>query len=229
MAENRKAKDKRYYLSRGQLILLGGGFAVVSVIVFFLGMLVGKSIEERKVIKPPEPLVRMPVRPIAQGASSTPAQPREEMTFYETLTKSAATPALSDEPPKEIKKNTDKTVKLEPKDSNASAREGSAAKVRKLEEKPTTTLKRPQPLENSDASKSWTVQVNAFPDEKSAKNWVDRLKEKGYKAFSTEVRTNGRVWYRVRVGRFNSREEAEKIEDTLRTKENMPNSFATSR
>ncbi len=228
MAENRKAKDKRYYLSRGQLIALGGGFTIVSVIVFLLGMLVGKSIEARKVVKPPEPLVRIPVRPAAQGSSAT-AGSREEMTFYETLTKSASAPVLSEEAPKEVKRNPDKTVKVEPKDPNTGAREGSAAKARKLEEKPASPVNRSQTVENSDANKSWTVQVNAFPDEKSAKDSVERLKEKGYKAFSTEVRNNGRVWYRVRVGRFNSRDEAEKIENTLRNKENMANAFATSR
>jgi cell division septation protein DedD len=225
MAENRKAKDKRYYLSRGQFIALGGGFTIVSVIVFLLGMLVGKSIEERKVVKPPEPLVRIPVRPAAQGSSASAGQSREEMTFYETLTKSASAPVLSEEAPKEVKRNPDKAVKVEPKDPNSGVREGSVAKARKLEEKPASR----QTVENSDASKAWTVQVNAFPDEKSAKDAVERLKEKGYKAFSTEVRNNGRVWYRVRVGHFNSREEAEKVENTLRNKENMANAFATSR
>jgi DedD protein len=229
MAENRKAKDKRYYLSRGQLILLGAGFTMVSLIVFSLGMLVGKSIEARKVIKPPEPLVRIPVRPAAQGSSATAAQSREEMTFYETLTKSASAPVLSEEAPKEVKKNTEKPVRLQSKDPNTGVREGSAAKTPKVEEKPATPVKRTQTAENSDASKPWTVQVNAFPDDKSAQNLVDRLKDKGYKAYSTEVRNNGRVWYRVRVGRFNSREEAEKVGDTLRNKENMANSFATSR
>lgn len=45
----------------------------------------------------------------------------------------------------------------------------------------------------------------------------------------TEVRNKGKTWYRVRVGRYSSREEAEKIEETLKIKENLPNAFATGK
>jgi cell division septation protein DedD len=71
--------------------------------------------------------------------------------------------------------------------------------------------------------------VNAFPDEKAARTWVDRLKDKGYNAYVTEAQNQGKHWYRVRVGRFSSREEAEKVEEALRKKENLVKSFATSR
>jgi cell division septation protein DedD len=71
------------------------------------------------------------------------------------------------------------------------------------------------------------VQVNAFPDEKSGKVWVDKLKSKGYKAYLTEARNKGKVWYRVRVGQFRSREEAEKMVDILKNRENFAKAFAT--
>ena len=73
-------------------------------------------------------------------------------------------------------------------------------------------------LSNSaeESGKAWYVQVNAFPDEKSGKISVDRLKNKGYKAYLTEARNNGKLWYRVRVGEFSSREEAERIADILK-------------
>ena len=71
------------------------------------------------------------------------------------------------------------------------------------------------------------MQVNAFPDEQSGKIWVDRLKNKGYNAYLTEARNQGKLWYRVRVGQFGSREEAERIADILKTKENFPKAFTT--
>ena len=42
-----------------------------------------------------------------------------------------------------------------------------------------------------------------------------------------EARNKGKVWYRVRVGQFSSREEAEKMADILKSKENFSKAFAT--
>ncbi len=39
MAENRRDKDKRWFFTRGQMVLLGGAFTLASVIIFFLGMI----------------------------------------------------------------------------------------------------------------------------------------------------------------------------------------------
>jgi cell division septation protein DedD len=229
MAENRRGKDKRYYFSRGQFVLLGCGFAVASVIIFFLGMLVGQGIEERKIVKPAEPLIKVPVKPMP-GAHSIPSPPREEMTFYNTLTKSATAQVRNQDEPKEIKK-AEKVVRTEARESKASARQEPVRAARKAEDKPAEAANKAKPAEtdSKQPGKLWTVQVNAFPDEQSAKAWVDRLKDKGYKAYVSESRTKGKVWYRVRVGRFESREDAEKLEESLRSKENLTKSFATSR
>jgi DedD protein len=96
----------------------------------------------------------------------------------------------------------------------------------------TTPLPKTKETEASgkkEGTKGWTIQVNAYPDERSAKLLVDRLKNKGYNAYATDVRIRGKVWYRVRVGSYASREEAEKVEETLKSKENHTRAFATSR
>src|SRR5437773_4634623 len=91
MAENRRGKDKRFYFSRGQLVLLGGTFTVASIVIFFLGVVVGKGIEERRMVKNEEPSIKIPVKPSTQGSNgATGAQSKEELTFYDTLTKSPA-------------------------------------------------------------------------------------------------------------------------------------------
>ena len=51
MAENRRGKENRYYFTRGQMILLGAAFTSAAVVIFFLGMFVGKGVEERKILK----------------------------------------------------------------------------------------------------------------------------------------------------------------------------------
>ena len=235
MAENRRGN--RFYFSRGQLLLLGGAFTLASIIIFLLGIFVGKGIEERKMVKPEEPLVKIPVRPSAQESPGAQAgRPKEELTFYDTLTKSPAAQPMVEEKPKETKLAA-KVAKAEVKESKPQVKEETPPSPAKAAEKKVEkaapsaeTSQKTQAAETAEQSgKVWTVQVNAFPDERSAKSWVDRLKNKGYNAYVTEARNKGKVWYRVRVGKYGSREEADKVVETLKNKENITKAFAASR
>jgi cell division septation protein DedD len=68
----------------------------------------------------------------------------------------------------------------------------------------------------------FTIQVNSFRDKYQAEKSVERLKSHGYSAFMVAklIEGSGR-WYRVRVGRFVSREEAEKYAQLLRNSEKL--------
>jgi cell division septation protein DedD len=233
MAENRRGKDKRYYFSGGQLVLLGGAFTLASIVIFLMGMFVGKGIEERKIVKSEEPSIKIPVKPSSQTSNGAPgAQAKEELTFYDTLTKPAAPQAVIEEKPKETKQ-PQKVAKLEVKENKPPGREETPP-LKAIERKterfvPAAEAHQRAPLPGAAEQKGWTVQVNAFPDERSAKIWVDRLKNKGYNAYLTEVHHKGRLWYRVRVGRYGTREDADRWVETLRNKENLANAFATIR
>ncbi len=233
MVENRREKDKRFYFSRGQMVLLGGAFALASVIIFFLGVFTGKGIEERRIVKMEEPPVKFPIKPAAPGgAGGQGGTTKEEMTFYNTLTKPTGAEPSAEAKPKETKQ-AEKTAKPESKENKPQTREAPPAPkpVEKKAEKTPSAAAAPKPAapvetaESKDIGKAWTVQVNAFPDERSAKVWVDRLKNKGYNAYVTEVNVKGKIWYRVRVGRYNTREEARKVEDALKTKDNYTKAF----
>ena len=238
MAENRRGKEQRFYFSRGQLVLLGGAFALASIIIFFFGVFVGKGIEERRIVKNEEPAVKIPVKPPSQGSSGTPAPPaKEELTFYDTMPKPAAASAVVADKPNEIRQ-PEKIAKLDVKDRKPPAKEEAPPAPKTVErrvEKAALRVEAPQKnqvgeaAERQENGKNWTVQVNAVPDERAAKASVDRLKSKGYNAYMTEARNNGKVWYRVRVGRYGTREEADKMVDSLKTRENLAAVFATSR
>lgn len=227
MAENRRYKDRRVYFSRGQLVLLGAAFTVASLVIFLLGIVVGRGIEERKMARPEEPLIKIPVKPSTSSSGSASAgQGKEELTFYDTLGKSSQ-PAVEEKAGEP--KAAEKAVEPDPKEVKLQGREKATWTALKVE----AGANRPNPappshhVEPSEPDKAWHVQVNAFPDEKSGQMWVDRLKSKGYNAYLTEGRNQGKLWYRVRVGRYNSREEAEKIAEILKTKENFTKAFAT--
>ena len=89
MAENRRGKDNRFYFSRGQMVLLGGAFTLTAAMVFFLGIFVGKSIEESKATKREEPLIKIPINPTTQGAAgAATVPPKDEITFNDSVSKS---------------------------------------------------------------------------------------------------------------------------------------------
>ena len=235
MAENRRGKDGRFYFSRGQMVLLGAAFTLASLIIFVFGVFVGKELEGRKFVKPDEPLVKIPIKPSAPEPSPAPAAPsKNEITFNDSPPKQAVA-AVGDEPRSAAK--AEKVAKAEAKDSASAKREEPpAAKVSdKKSEKaapPVETAKKIETVETTDSRNSgsvWRAQVNAFPDERSAKQIVDRLKNKGYNAYVTEVENRGKSWYRVSVGKYNSREEADRMVELLRNKENYPKAFAASR
>ncbi len=236
MAENRREKDKRFYFSGGQMVLLSCAFILASAVIFFFGIFVGKNIEERKIVKNQEPLVKIPVKPQAAGSIDIQgAPPKDEMTFYNTLTKPAESPSPVAGQPKETKP-PEKLARAEVKERKSPAKEETApatkAKEKSVEKSPTPSeaAKKTSTGESREASsRGWTVQINAFPDDRSAKTWVDRLKNKGYNAYVSEVQNKGKTWYRVRVGSYASREEAKKVEDVLKNKENLSKAFSTSR
>ncbi len=71
-------------------MILAVGFTVTCTLTFFLGMLIGQGIEERKLLKREGqgPVAKIPTRPLRRGSSPARAIPQDqEMTFYDTLTK----------------------------------------------------------------------------------------------------------------------------------------------
>ena len=53
MANHRKATDGgNVYFSRRQLFTVASLFVTASALIFFLGILIGQSIEERKLLRP---------------------------------------------------------------------------------------------------------------------------------------------------------------------------------
>jgi cell division septation protein DedD len=240
MAENRRGKDRRYYFTLGQMLWLGTAFTLTCIVIFFLGIFIGKQIEARKMVRPEEPLIKMPVKPSTQGSAGTAgAAPKEELTFYETLTKSPQSqPALEEKGKDKDDKEPGKPLKREFKETKSEPSHDAAPAPRKaMEKKPeaatplavTATTQTAATAERKENGKVWTVQVNAYPDERSAKLLVDRLKNKGYNAVMTETRNKGKIWYRVRVGRYGSREEADEAVGDLKSKEKLEKAFATSR
>jgi cell division septation protein DedD len=73
--------------------------------------------------------------------------------------------------------------------------------------------------------KHWVVQVMAttYPD--VAVVGMEKLNAKGYNAFVVEAEIDGKIWYRVRLGTFKTRREAETLGALVRLKEGFHDAF----
>ena len=223
MAENRREKNSGFYrFSRGQLVILAVGFTLTSVVVFFLGILIGQRIEERKLVQKEEPLVKIPVPSLSQGSGQREgASAKEEITFYDTLAKAPA--GASVEQPKETKPIKKAETVMEVK------QKVEAVKERQLPPDGTAVKVQDPAAGQAVRQGSWAIQVNAFPVERDAQSLSQKLKKKGYDAYVVSANIQGRTWYRVRVGNFATRQEARALQEVLKTKEKLAKAMTVSR
>ena len=161
---------QRCYFRRTRGTALAAMFAAGVVVIFYLGMPAGKTIQNRVNGAGEKPLARTSIaRPPADGA-----------------------------------------VRLAAK--SASREEG--VRVQKLSE-PAKISPSAHSAKGADPGKKWSVQISAVPEKPVADGLVQRLKTKGYDGYVVQAEVKGQTYYRVRVGRFNARDEAESVRESL--------------
>ena len=81
---------------------------------------------------------------------------------------------------------------------------------------------KPTPASNG----RYTVQIASFPEQGAAAEMENMLKQKTYPAYvqKTEIPGKG-TWYRVRVGKFETKGEAQKFGDDLVAQESSVKSI----
>jgi cell division septation protein DedD len=67
------------------------------------------------------------------------------------------------------------------------------------------------------ADGSWTVQLSAYQDRAEADRFAAGLRDKGYAPYIVEANIPGKgTWFRVRMGRFGSKDAASRYMDDFR-------------
>ncbi len=74
-------------------------------------------------------------------------------------------------------------------------------------------------------SGQWAVQVGSYSKKKEAESLAAKLRGKGYNAYVAATEIKEKSWHQVRVGGFASRGEAKNLQDELRAKEDLRQSF----
>ncbi len=208
-------RDGSAGLSIGAVLTLTLGFVVASLLIFIFGIWVGKDMVERRLAQE-ERVVRKHVD-VAQVA------------IPENGESAGAAPGPASAPPlpTAVAAATATTVRIAATPTHTRV-VAAHTPTRHAEARPTATQAKAQRHLDEWADAGWTVQVYATTDPKQATSFARRLLAKGYDAYTLQAPLRGQTWYRVRVGRFSSREKAEQMEQRLKRLEGMEAAYVTA-
>ena len=200
-------------LGRREIALVSAGLVVVFGLVFILGILVGREIPSAS-----RPAAAVAVPPPASPRAAPTPEPgkeartgmQEKLTFYQTL--------------------TSPTPDIPPPGATASRKVVEERMVVKEPERRSALRPTPRTVEPAaPPQRFWTIQVSSFRSRALAEEQKGQLAAKGFSAYLTTVQSeDGRTRYRVRVGSFATRTEAERLSDRLRADLRL-NPFVTTR
>jgi len=206
-------------------------FAAGSVVIFFLGIYVGKGLQESRLARE-ERVVRLPVNPLDGPVdslrASSEAPPPDALpgptAGVNLAVRSAVEPAATSNPviapvPVATPVVAPPVVELQPTAAPVVVARTPAPTADAL-----AKAEPPRPTARA-GGKTWSVQVNATKDQATADRLVSRLTELGYQAFIVRVRLADETWYRVRVGRFPTMEAATAVVMRLKNEERYSRAF----
>jgi cell division septation protein DedD len=219
---------QRCYFSRGQLVTVGLSFVITASAAGFSGFIAGRKIvESRQTARQLASAPRTVPVSSNQVASTTTARAFDDAANAVLVQSQQLSESAAKIPPPQVVAATVKdgraatgkiktslhltSDKLTP-ENDFPAKPAAATAVK-------TDL----------AASPWSVQISATQDQTAAQLLQEKLKSKGFDAYVVEAEINSSRWYRVRVGHFNSNQEAEKTRQDLQAKENLVNAFVTGK
>ena len=88
---------------------------------------------------------------------------------------------------------------------------------------------KPNPIAHSvdgvESGKKWSVQISAAPAREIAEALMERLKIDGYHGYVVPAKVNGKPYFRVRIGPFDGRDEAESARQSLAQQASYRNAY----
>jgi len=220
-------------LSGKQLVFLFMVTTVISVLIFLCGVMVGRGVHAEAVNASAAPAGQNePVSTAGPGApdrmsppSATPPAPPAEGTpplSYPNTLQSAKPPAEELSSAAADSKKAANTAKPTTGVTASEAATRTPAPTSAAAAAPAAAPAPAPAAAGSGTARSgvWAVQVVALTDRAAATAVVQRLSAKGYPAFLVNPQTGAPVQnYKVQVGRYTDRTEAEQIKTRLKKEE----------
>jgi cell division protein FtsN len=231
-----------------ELVVLGAVFCLILSLVFAVGVVVGRETARAKGGPRGEAVRehRLPdpegLRGLEAPAKTAAARAEEKVTFYRTLTAPTqdlpqiGKPTIEERlvPKDEAPPSAPPAADVVPEAPRAAAEPPRAAPERRAPKAPEAAPgprpargaqapTRPGPAQTATAeADAWTVQVSAFRSRALAENLRARLAARGLDAYVfPSITEDGRPRYRVRVGTYAARSDAERVAADLRSERGL--------
>jgi cell division septation protein DedD len=232
-------------LSGKQLVFLFMATTIVSVVIFLCGVLVGRGVRNERATETADAALTTPApAPAAAPASPPPATSAQAQVptpvTEQAAAQPAATPAEPPSPPADDELTYRKRLESEKAPAEKLKAQGTTARSDARPQPVNPETVRPEPTSPSRSAPTataakaaadvpaasgarqgrWVVQLVALRDRGAASSIVQRLSGKGYPAFIVNPAgsTPNQV-FKVQVGRYNDRGEAEQVARRLEKEE----------
>jgi cell division septation protein DedD len=213
----------------GQAFVLVFGFAIASVVIFMFGIWVGRDLTEQKLVDEPEVRLPVPSRPTPGAVEGVGQEFYADLKkkAYEQLRTPAAAPSTPTQAP--IREATATAPSREPPTRAVPTATRTLPAARPTQPPAVPTKAAPTRAATAAAAGGpWTVQVGATMDSNEALNITLKLRALGFEAYTVQAPLRGQTWYRIRVGRFATRDEARTVEGRLRQTGEFKGAYVTS-
>ncbi|MCH7949552.1 MAG: SPOR domain-containing protein [Candidatus Dadabacteria bacterium] len=186
--------------NNSKIISLFITFAVLFIVVFSLGVIIGKGLGGSDT----QTIERSYDEDVSSEKFSEPKLVGEGSIVQDSN--------LTEIESKELPKESDSESKEETESLEVSIEKSP------LENQGSTPAKSAMP--KIDSSGRYTVQIGAFQDQSQANRLLNSMKSKGYPVFIKQMESpDNKRWYRVRVGTFSTRDDAISYGDKIKEKE----------
>ncbi|TDI95738.1 MAG: SPOR domain-containing protein [Deltaproteobacteria bacterium] len=206
-----------------QIIFLFLGFLILFILVFALGVIVGKGLGDSEI----QIAKKLPKNEVTSALDikedeneiSTGDISQQELQDILNETK-------TDDPQKTEEPATEESMKFDPTaDEKKIAMNAESEVSLKIEipeilkEEKKSLLSKNTPLPPVVADGQYTIQIGSFKNESDAKKLQNKLKTKGYPAFLKQVTIGEDTWFRLRIGTFETKDQAKIYGDILLKRE----------
>ena len=230
--ESELYKDKiEVSLDGQQIFFLFFGGAVIATLVFVLGVMVGRRVEERSLAQQSElsqnPLAVLDQLEMGQGFAFPSSLRGEETTLGKVDSRFAEEIKEQQQVQVAAKSTSASTTSVDDtpsadKDESKEADALSPQEAKVHTPVPDISNKPISPKEAKAKTRRFTLQVGSFQKKDEAKDLVKSLAKDGFSAFTTEVTLNEKgTWYRVRLGHYDSYEAALEAKASFETKKQI--------
>jgi cell division septation protein DedD len=224
MSDQRQWKEGvELVLDNRQIFLLFFASSVILSLVFALGVVVGKRITPGEQTAP----ATDPLAVLDQVGGAQP--PEDELSFHEQLATAKAPPAdpvkraaddtaASNRGDRDAMKERSTQEKRQPAASAAAVARRKAAAADRSAKRPLARAAeaeankakaKAQAAAEASAAGQFSLQLSSFQDRSEAEAFMQKLRDTGMKPFLVPSKIPGRgVWFRVRLGAFESWDEA---------------------